>query len=125
MDQYRGCILVVEDDTSLREVIVQTLEDEDYCLLSAKDGAEAINMLQLVKYCVILLDFNLPGIGARGVVNWMRETGSHVPVILMTGDAHAKEIASQLGVAGCLEKPFDMEQLLEMVAHCEKLHQPV
>ncbi|MEO5952372.1 MAG: response regulator [Chloroflexia bacterium] len=125
MDQFKGCILVVEDDDLLRDVVVQTLEEEDYCILSAKDGAEAINMLQLVRYCVILLDFNLPGIGASGVVDWMRETGSRVPVVLMTGDAHAQEIAVQLGVAGCLEKPFGLDQLLSMVAHCEKQYHPV
>ncbi len=120
MDAIKGCILVAEDDSSLRGLIVRALEDEGYCVLSAMDGRETLKMLRLVKYCVVLLDSSLPDLTGIDVMNWMDEMGISTPTILMTGHSQALQLAPELKVAGYLPKPFELHELFAAVEGCIK-----
>ncbi len=120
MDAIKGCILVVEDDSGLRGLIVRALEEEGYCVLSAMDGREALKMLRMVSYCAILLDISLPDISGVDVVKWMDDMGITTPVILMTGHSQPQQSALKLPVAGYLPKPFDLSELFAAVEDCVK-----
>ena len=123
MDAIKGCILVVEDDIGLRGLIVCALEEEGYCVLSAMDGREALKMLRMVKYCVVLLDITLPDLTGTEVVKWINDMEITSPVILMTGHTQGQHLAAELDVAGYLPKPFELHELFAAVEGCIK--QPV
>ena len=108
-------VLVVDDDPQLRDLIAAVLTLEDYRVITAANGLEARLLLDLITPALVLLDLEMPVMGGRMVARALRAEGSTVPVILMSGAAHGPAIARELGVAGFLAKPFDLDALLAAV----------
>ena len=79
-------ILVVEDEASLRELLCEQLRREEYRVLAAADGVEALTQAMSQKPNLILLDLMLPKEGGFGVLKDLRTDpwGSKVPVIVLT-----------------------------------------
>jgi DNA-binding response OmpR family regulator len=111
-------ILIVEDDSSLREALAQVLSDEGYELLSARDGLEAVNCLKNGnRPDVILLDLSMP------VVNgWefrMFQKGdpelARIPVILITAGGYSREEVAWLEPSALVPKPVDLDVLLAVI----------
>lgn len=109
----RPVILVVEDDSALREFLCTALLDE-FDVESAVSGEEAIDMAQRTRPDVVLLDVMLPGVNGLDVVRRIRSDPAlgGIPVLVMTafseieaGDAEAA------GADRFLAKPFDLHEL--------------
>jgi len=107
-------ILVVEDEPTILDVLVDVLRDEGYAVLATPDGAAALELLAGVQPDLVLMDVMLPRLDGRAVVRRMRERAglAGVPVILMSAAAPVDPAA--LGV-GFLPKPFDLDRLLDAV----------
>jgi DNA-binding response OmpR family regulator len=116
METLKGSVLIVEDDSALLETLTQVLTDEGYFVVGAKDGAEAISMLDLVKYDLILLDLHLPKVDGAEVVKLFKDLAVTIPIVVMTGHATGPRFAQEMGLAGCLAKPFRFEELFAIVA---------
>ncbi|MEF9945495.1 MAG: response regulator transcription factor [Lachnospiraceae bacterium] len=109
----KALILVVEDDTAVRNLITTTLETHEYKFHTAKSGEEAI--LEAVSYHpdVVLLDLGLPDIDGVEIIKKIR-TWSKVPIIIISARSEDSDKIEALdaGADDYLTKPFSVEELL-------------
>ncbi len=106
-------ILLVEDDPGLREAAYQILEGAGYHVVEVLDGSRAREILELIQPSLVLVDLEAPG--GADLSAWM--TGqprlASTPVVLMT----AFELDHPpFSISGALHKPFDLDELLNLVA---------
>jgi CheY-like chemotaxis protein len=116
-------ILVVEDDGIVRELLVSVLARLGYPALGLASGQEALAFLRdaPVALRLILLDWSLFGMDCRAFrAEQLRiPSAATIPVELCSGCPDLPEHAAELGVAGYLHKPFNLDMLLRIVAlHC-------
>ena len=111
-------ILVVEDDTALREALSEVLADEGYDLLSARDGLEAVNCLKKGnRPDVILLDLSMPVVNGWEFRMFQKRDPdlAQIPVILITAGGYTHEEVAWLEPSALLPKPLDLPFLLSAV----------
>ncbi len=110
-------ILVVDDDSDIREVVSWMLEDEGYCVIGASNGREALDAVQLAAPDAILLDLNMPVMDGWSFIHAHQAdpTCGDVPIILMSAGQRIAQ-ATGLGAAAFVTKPFDVGVLLGTVA---------
>ncbi len=110
-------ILVVEDNQDLRELIIQMLVFEDYDILTAKDGEEALELISSHRFDLILLDIMLPRISGMEVLTKIRSAKDsqvkNLPVVMVTAKSLIDDIDAALlaGATSYLVKPFRAEAL--------------
>jgi CheY-like chemotaxis protein len=116
-------ILVVEDESVVRQLIVETLEDLGYRMLEAADGSAALRILQSPQRIDLLVtDIGLPGLNGRQLADAARTSRNSLPVLFMTGYAE-NAASSKFLVPGMsiIPKPFNMRDLGkrvgDMLAH--------
>ena len=109
-------ILIVEDDTSINELLKEALEKENYRCTQAFSGTEARMLLQTNSYSVVLLDLMLPGIPGEEVLKEIRKKGS-IPVIVLTARDTIDDKVEYLrsGADDYITKPFDIQEVLARV----------
>ncbi|WP_282368417.1 response regulator [Pseudomonas sp. PS02290] len=106
-------LLLVEDDVALGEGIHQALSREGYTVDWVKDGASAIHALLSEVFDLAILDLGLPRLDGLAVLRRLRESGSALPVLILTArDATEDRIAGlDAGADDYLIKPFDLSEL--------------
>jgi CheY-like chemotaxis protein len=117
-----GCgeiILVVEDNDTVREALVESLELLNYGVLEAANGQEALMMLEQhgKEITLVLSDVVMPGLGGVALLRALRERGLTVPVVLLTGhplEREMEELRAQ-GMIDWLPKPPELAQLAEVI----------
>src|ERR1700689_538242 len=109
-------VLVVDDEPSVRDVVVRYLRQEGYATLEAGDGEEARTLLERELPSLIVLDLMLPGIDGFSLCRWIRER-SEVPVIMVTalGEESDRLTGLELGADDYLTKPFSPRELVARV----------
>ena len=115
-----GYILLVDDEESILEVLVAFLHDEEsYAVYAARSGVEALSMTPSDPPALVLMDITLRNEDARDVAQRIRERPGweSVPLVLCTAAPYMRETARDLGAAGTLAKPFDLDDLLDLVQH--------
>jgi DNA-binding response OmpR family regulator len=113
-----GRILVVDDEPMVRDTLGQVLADEGYVVDVACDGADALDRVHAARPDVILLDLMMPGMNGRQFLSTLRDDSAYtgVPVLIMTA-VHGLEInLNSIGASEVVEKPFDVDDLLNKVA---------
>jgi PAS domain S-box-containing protein len=120
-----GTVLVVEDEPVVRTVTQALLSRSGYTVLTAPDGASALNVLRdhPVGIGLILLDMTMPGMTTGEIVRAIRSLEPTVPILLSSGYTSNGAIRYMLeegSVQGFLGKPYDLDQLLDKVQ--ELLH---
>lgn len=111
-------ILLVEDDTAIREALNEVLVDLGYEVVSASDGRRGLALAaEQSEPCPILLDWRMPVLDGPTFLARLRELprGKEFPVILSTADRSATVAAVGDQVTGVLSKPFDLEALLAIL----------
>ena len=112
-------ILLVDDNPTNLQVLFQTLEGVQCKLLIAKDGESALTIAEKALPDLILLDIMMPGIDGWETLTRLKrdpET-SGVPVIIFTAREHARghQKSSEMGAADYFRKPFEPDELIELV----------
>ena len=109
-------ILVVDDDSNIRDLLKQSLENEGYEVRTAADGYEAIDTFKKYEPDIMLLDIMLPGKSGRDVCTEIRKFSSK-PIIMITakGDVVDKVVCLELGADDFIVKPFDMNELFGVI----------
>ena len=109
-------ILVVDDETSVTDLIGYNLEKAHYTVLVAHDGEEALKAARANNPDLILLDLMLPKIDGLDVCRELRKT-SQVPIIMVTarGEEADRVIGLELGADDYLCKPFSMRELMARI----------
>src|SRR5712692_2054980 len=114
----RNTILVVEDDTDLRETILDVLESAGFDVAIASNGQEALQALDSNRRTsLILLDLRMPVVDGFEFRRRQLQNPrlACVPVILLSGDSHGQHQAERLGFACSVKKPFGVSDLLTLV----------
>ena len=108
-------ILVVDDDSSVREMLTRVLVGEGYLVWAAADGTVALEIHAATKPDLVLLDLNLPG--KSGWDTFERLTAEHpmLAVIIITARSNQLFTALGAGVGALLEKPLDFPKLLQTI----------
>jgi two-component system, NtrC family, response regulator PilR len=115
------CVLVVEDDPPLRELIVLTLQREGLRVDAVADGREAIERLQAETYRVIVLDLMMPRVSGWEVIAWLAEGRSSLPRTVIVVTAADRAVFATLDpeiVNAIIVKPFDIYELAGYVSRC-------
>ena len=109
-------ILVAEDDEMLREAVCVALELEGFSVLPATDGLHALSQAEVQRPSVVVLDIGLPKLDGFGVADALRERhGASLSILAVTADGRAREKAERVGAYSYLQKPFDLDVLIERV----------
>lgn len=126
--QERNTILIVDDQETNRAILHRLLEDQ-FLILEAEDGLEAIEQINghEKELALILLDIIMPNMNGYDVLHFMENASidKNIPVILITGDIEAiaelKEYQSH--IAEVLTKPFDIQITRRRVHHTVELYE--
>jgi two-component system response regulator RpaA len=112
-------ILVVEDDTLIREVISTALGDEGYAVDVAEDGAVAVDYLATKTPDLVVLDLALPAMDGFQVCQAIRrqESTAEIPVLVVSAMASTNIVkaAYRAGADAYIDKPFDLTDFLRNV----------
>lgn len=111
-------MLVVDDEPMVRETLGQVLADEGYVVDLAVDGESALERVHAARPDAILLDLMMPGMNGRQFLQALRDIPvfQSVPVLIMTA-VHGLNVNLQtLGASEVVEKPFNVDELLNKVA---------
>ena len=106
-------ILVIEDDSTLRRLIVRGLYEEGHVADALSDGRECCSYLGTTKYDAILLDLNLPHRDGLTVLRELRAKRFRTPVLILTARVDALDVVAGLdaGADDYMRKPFALEEL--------------
>ena len=111
-----GTILVVDDDALSVEFIRLALHDEGYRVLAADDLSQARAEIALRRPDLVLLDVDASGMMGTLLAHDLHKDGlSDVPIVIITDDVGAVRGLPGGGIADCLLKPFDLDELLACV----------
>ncbi len=111
-----GSILVVEDDVPIQTAISRVLTRRGHVVMTASDGAIALDKVAASPPDLIILDIYLPVVDGREFVAAYRQRpGPQAPILLMTAMGHAAQRAAALDATGYLDKPFLPSDLLAAV----------
>jgi two-component system chemotaxis response regulator CheY len=118
-------VLVVDDDYVIRSCVADTLSMEGYSVASAANGQLALAILQRMRAeglpppGVILLDMRMPVMDGWQFAEAYRLTpGPHAPIAVVTAAHDADKRGAAVGAEVVLEKPFDIDRLIEIVQTC-------
>ena len=109
-------ILVVEDDASIQELIVEFLRSENYNVDYASDGLEGIQLFKQNNYDLIILDIMMPNLDGYSACKMIRQT-SNVPIIFLTAlnQEHEEVKGFELECDDYVTKPFSFNLLIKRV----------
>jgi DNA-binding response OmpR family regulator len=112
----QATILIVDDESDIRELVAETLELEGYAVARAADGMEAMERLAKDAPDLVILDLMMPVIGGLEVLHHVRSKGT-VPVILLTAleSEDSKVRGLQLGADDYMVKPFSLRELVARI----------
>ncbi len=112
-------VLLVDDEASLVEAMRRILVLEGYEVRTAVSGKEAIKACQGESFDIVFLDVNMPDLNGLETYKRLREIVPGIPVVMITGYGRSLkpliEEAIQIGVKGCIDKPFKIGQVIESI----------
>jgi len=116
-NQKKKCILVVDDEVQICNLIKKVLLQEGYQIFTAFDGGKAIHQLKKNPVDLMLVDLKMPSMNGLELLQEARGIQKHLKSILLTayGTASAARSAMFLGVFDFLTKPFDIQLLKKVV----------
>ena len=112
-------ILIVEDNMDLTEGIQWALEQANFKVSAVSSGEEAVALIQEKNFDLTLIDVKLPGMDGIAVLLKVLDLDPEAKVIIMTAykvDSLLDEVQDR-GAISILRKPFEIEQLLELIAN--------
>jgi len=107
-------VLVIEDNDSVRRLLMRIVQKAGYQAVPAVSGAEAFSLMSTNNFNLITLDGLLPDTNATNLLVEMAEQGITTPVVVVSGTPDMLQLESAL-VKATLSKPFRVEELLNVV----------
>jgi CheY-like chemotaxis protein len=113
-------VLVVDDDPDIVATVVDILQFEGYATQTARNGAEALEVVEQSRPNVVLLDMRMPVLDGWGFAREVQRRCLAVRILVMTAAQDARAWAAEIHADGYVPKPFDLPQLLHEVERlCE------
>jgi two-component system, chemotaxis family, chemotaxis protein CheY len=116
-------VLVVDDDADILDAISEILVADGYRVAQARHGVEALERVAEERPKLVLLDLMMPvmdGVAFAHILRARRGPDARVPILVISADATQERVA-QIGAAGFLPKPFDIDALLAHVGAIVRL----
>lgn len=111
-------ILIVDDEPGIRLMVVRMLGD-DFTVLEAADGDEAVNLTRLHKPSLVLMDILMPGKDGYSACHEIKTDPEikSIPVVMVSAIGHKlnERLSAEVGADGYITKPFSVEGLLEAI----------
>jgi DNA-binding response OmpR family regulator len=113
----RERILVCDDDSRVRETIVEAMVAEALDVDTADRAVDAIQRVMHTTYRALILDLKLPGLGGLDAISVVKRFDPALPIIVMTGHAsyEVEQAARAAGIFYYLVKPFNLDELVQAV----------
>lgn len=108
-------ILVVDDDPKIRELVSDLLGMQGYDVYTATNGVEALEFLERRTPRLVVLDIRMPVLDGWGFARALQEQRTALPMLVLSGAVDARRCASEIGAAGFVSKPFDVDDLVHAV----------
>ena len=111
-------VLVVDDEPAIRALIAKIVQRAGFACDTARDGAEAIEMLRRGGYSVLVVDLMMPLVDGYDVVQFVRDAGLHnlAIIVITAGEASAIRRLDPSMVHSVVRKPFDIDVLGDLIA---------
>ncbi len=116
-------VVVVDDDSMMREVLRAILRSEDYSVIGeAINGNDAISLCEKLTPGLVLLDINMPKMDGLQALEGIRKVSPGSIVIMVSADATMDRVseAMQKGAAGFVVKPLNTASVLDRINQCLK-----
>lgn len=119
-------VLVIEDDESHAQFIVDGLKQEGHKVDLARDGMDGLYLATEEKYDVMVIDRMVPKIDGLSVIQALRNNGNHTPVLILSSLGRVEERIKGLKAGGddYLTKPFEFNELLARLEVLVRRHAP-
>ncbi|MCX6280255.1 MAG: response regulator [Bacteroidetes bacterium] len=116
-------ILMIDDEPELLEVMKDLLEEENYQVFCASNGAEGIQINEQKNPDLIILDLRMPEMDGIETLRNIRKSDNNVRVVVLTGYGCPDTIrdAADLNVSEYLSKPFENEELVSIISKALEL----
>jgi signal transduction histidine kinase len=115
-----GRVLVVDDDKDIRELLEDRLRALGYLVETETDGLRALKAVGSSQFTGMILDIGIPSLDGMEVLKQIRQSDEHLPIIMITAsgarDTAIKAIS--FGAQAYLLKPFDVQELEQVIASC-------
>ena len=112
-------VLTVDDSLSIRHMVRFTLEKENYEVIEAADGVQALDSLRTREPDLIITDINMPRLNGIQLIERIKQNPRlrYLPIIVLTTESqrNLKDQAKAAGATGWIVKPFKPEQLVRVV----------
>lgn len=111
-----GRVLIVDDDGTIRDIVSMALSADGYEVMAASNGRDALALIDQTELSLILLDMRMPVMDGWAFARAYHDRpGTHAPILAFTAARDVADRAEQIGAAGYLAKPFDLDELLALV----------
>ena len=108
-------VLLVDDDPGVRRMLLRVLEEEDYEVVPAANGLEALEVVTNAAPDLVLLDLNLPVQNGWETLERLNNENPSLPVIIITARPNQLFPALAAGAGALMEKPLDLPKLLRTI----------
>ena len=110
-------VLIVDDDQAIRDVVGDLLELLGCAVHTATNGLEALDRVKQARPDVVLLDYMMPIMDGQAFGLELRRQPDYsgLPVVLMSASPDADQVCAAIGARACLRKPFDIDELAQVV----------
>ena len=108
-------ILLVDDERSIRESLSKILGAENYEVVLAENGHEAIEKYGAQRIDLLILDLNMPVKNGWDTLDWLVKIDPVLPVVIITGRSNQRALAEAAGADALMEKPLDVPLLLQTI----------
>jgi DNA-binding response OmpR family regulator len=113
-------IMLVDDDSAIRKILLRLLTEEGYRVLPAANGFEALEFASVARFDLVLLDLNMPRKNGWETFEQLTAKDPLLPIIVITARPNQLFPALASGVGALLEKPLDFTRLLETIDYLLK-----
>lgn len=110
-------ILVVEDDASIRNGLIDAIEADGYQVSYAATGPDALDLYANNEFHLVVLDVMLPGVNGYDICRKIRETNKFIPILMLTAKSEEidKVLGLELGADDYITKPFGIREVLARI----------
>src|SRR4051812_48928439 len=123
MNSPVGNVIIVEDDSELRDMLAHAVSSQGFHAVAAEDGLEALHVLRTVRRrlpqtpCLVLLDLTMPRLSGTEFrrAQLGDPTVAEIPVAVISGATDIEQRARALGAVATLVKPLDVDVVLDVV----------